>query len=1807
MGADEGPSSKNVQSADFNSVGVANDIATVLSSDEEHEDDSLLRLAQQAQHRKLSQRDFAIEHESHPELEIDEIQEDHEDINMDLEENTSHGNVVFETEQYVDDSSDDDEEDESESDEEDGEEEDEEEEEEEEDEEETLYDMLPELGSRETTDFLRRLIGVGEGVDNNNRDEHFVNNRTESENAGNRDNERISGGDADTEQEEPRAGFLRAFGELSNARNETSGGPVPSNFMAVMQRLMGDGMMFGSGGGFGSSMGSESSEIESLINNLEQRSDTYIVLESLNQLSERLLMMNGLTAERLIPANKLAKSIIQIMEDPKLAEELELHLVACRCLYNFLEVNQDFIHDALNNNAIPALCNKLMEITYIDLTEQALQTLEMISRDPISHNSIISNQGLSACLQYLDFLTVHAQRKCLSIVSNSCTNISIANHGRVKEAFHSITEVVRSHTDSNVVENAWISVSRIINSFKNNPELLDELFDGREDFLKELTEVIILSSNKSLNTSSSSNSNSNSSSGSNSNTKPSSNSSKVAVSFASCLSLIKSLIILASVSVNISQTLIVYCRIDKVIVQLLSKYEKTRSNIDQECASLSVQALMAAPKDLVANFLTLIGYLLPVTYLPHDSLFNFNSRIEESPEKEKINERRRSLCLEIIPQEYQQFVNNVWPVVIMSFQASMDFEIRRKSFTDLYRMVHSLSGDELVSVDSKEPIGTLIASVVTQYKESVLTEMKEMKPPSTGSWVSSQSGSKNDSRNRIPESRSNEALSSSSLVSSAVAEDENMSESGNDNEDEMDAEGEDEEEDEEDEDDEDEDDEDEEEEDEEREEDDDDDEQAIGFGDNYHPRKETLYIKNALPTILLYCSLKIMEILILKNTQVFATKFEKEGLMLDIDQILTEFKSWGIKPDAQVNPGEQQQTPRRYISMSAYSNKYIDMEITKDYVMNTLSANDSYSKIAQAASNIHQLYTNFTSVNDLSLSKHMKDLKELSSVLSDPENYKTFGFTEWSTIWQKLKTILDSNLSGRSSSSYSGVSSFELLSSGLIGLLANLFLEDNLREHDLELTDMYKSFVSLLFGDDYDAVTTLIHKLQEALTRAESFDIISAGASGPANSHSAYARDASRTSLMANQIKLRLKTEDDGNEVLAKSLQNMVLSVHAIATFKSVQTFIQQRLRFMEEFTKPLERGVLHDNVDASDSLVDQKSKHGDYNIEFLINGEVIPIETTIYGAIHRAVQKDKHTNHPQSNKIWGDVHLVTFRKVSAEVSNDSQINQYNFTYDEHELDGYDKSIVDVLKLLEALFKMNTLVVDSGIGKGIPTKEFTNWKLAVKLNRQLEEPLVVASGTLPDWSLHLTKHFAFIFPLETRVFFLQSTSFGYSRLIYHWQLRGEQSLENNSEGSQNSRNLRPQLGRPTRHKVRISRNMMLQSAIKVLELYGSTPGILEIEYFDEAGSGLGPTLEFYATVSKEFIRKKLKLWRDQSLSNFGSKKGLELNDPYIINSNGLFPAPMDRTQILSDNGKKILYFYSSLGKFVARALLDSRIIDFNFNPIFLKLIQFLNRKTLQAHTTPKQSRKFATLSNLHLVDPELARSLEHLQKYIKVYERTPASQKRDLRIDDATIEDLGLYFVLPGYPNYELIPNGREVQVDHTNLEAYIHKVVDATLFTGVISQTKAFMEGFSKVFPINSLIIFSYKELVELFGNAEEDWSFDALSSAINANHGYNKESEGIKNLISVLVEFDKEEKRQFLQFLTGSPRLPIGGFKSLRPELTVVRKMAEDGLKDDDYLPSVMTCANYLKLPNYSSKDVMKRKLLQAISEGAGAFLLS
>lgn len=385
---------------------------------------------------------------------------------------------------------------------------------------------------------------------------------------------------------------------------------------------------------------------------------------------------------------------------------------------------------------------------------------------------------------------------------------------------------------------------------------------------------------------------------------------------------------------------------------------------------------------------------------------------------------------------------------------------------------------------------------------------------------------------------------------------------------------------------------------------------------------------------------------------------------------------------------------------------------------------------------------------------------------------------------------------------------------------------------------------------------------------------------------------------------------------------------------------------------------------------------------------------------------------------------------------------------------------------------------------------------------------------------------------------------------------------------------------------------MLESAMKVMDHFGPSPSILEVEYFEEVGTGLGPTLEFYSTVSKEFAKKNLKLWRENDT---------DAKDQYAFGKNGLFPAPMSEDDKKTEKGKKVLECFKILGKFVARSMLDSRIIDVNFSPTFFKI-----------GDEPKPS-----MALLRTIDQDLANSMAQLQAYNNKRNNieadtsmSPAAKStalQNLTIRGATLEDLGLDFTLPGYPSIALIENGHEVDVTDENLCLYIEEVLDFTLGQGVQSQIQAFRNGFSQVFPYNSLKAFTPNELVMLFGRVDEDWSIETLMDSLKADHGFNMDSKSVKNLLAYMSELTAAQRRDFLQFITGSPRLPIGGFKSLTPMFTVVCKPSEPPYSSDDYLPSVMTCANYLKLPDYSDVNVLREKLGVAIREGQGAFHLS
>ena len=51
------------------------------------------------------------------------------------------------------------------------------------------------------------------------------------------------------------------------------------------------------------------------------------------------------------------------------------------------------------------------------------------------------------------------------------------------------------------------------------------------------------------------------------------------------------------------------------------------------------------------------------------------------------------------------------------------------------------------------------------------------------------------------------------------------------------------------------------------------------------------------------------------------------------------------------------------------------------------------------------------------------------------------------------------------------------------------------------------------------------------------------------------------------------------------------------------------------------------------------------------------------------------------------------------------------------------------------------------------------------------------------------------------------------------------------------------------------------------------------------------------------------------------------------------------------------------------------------------------------------------------------------------------------------------------------------------------------------------------------------------------------ALLDSVKADHGYSIDSRSVRNLLQILSGFTLLERRDFLQFVTGSPKLPIGG----------------------------------------------------------------
>lgn len=236
--------------------------------------------------------------------------------------------------------------------------------------------------------------------------------------------------------------------------------------------------------------------------------------------------------------------------------------------------------------------------------------------------------------------------------------------------------------------------------------------------------------------------------------------------------------------------------------------------------------------------------------------------------------------------------------------------------------------------------------------------------------------------------------------------------------------------------------------------------------------------------------------------------------------------------------------------------------------------------------------------------------------------------------------------------------------------------------------------------------------------------------------------------------------------------------------------------------------------------------------------------------------------------------------------------------------------------------------------------EFVSSKLTEKLEQQMRDPLAVSIGGMPSWCGQLMTSCPFLFSFELRRKYFRFAAFG------HLQAQSHPTSHNDSGGLNGRR--QNSSGLP-RKKFLVCRDRILESATQMMDLYARQKAILEVEYDEEVGTGLGPTLEFYTLVSHEFQKSGLGMWReDHRLST-----NLQAEDSQILGSPcGLFPRPWS-SAVSTSNGTEFSEVYKKfvlLGQVVAKALQDGRVLDLPFSKGFYKLIlgqvccQFINGK-----------------------------------------------------------------------------------------------------------------------------------------------------------------------------------------------------------------------------------------------------------------------
>lgn len=265
-----------------------------------------------------------------------------------------------------------------------------------------------------------------------------------------------------------------------------------------------------------------------------------------------------------------------------------------------------------------------------------------------------------------------------------------------------------------------------------------------------------------------------------------------------------------------------------------------------------------------------------------------------------------------------------------------------------------------------------------------------------------------------------------------------------------------------------------------------------------------------------------------------------------------------------------------------------------------------------------------------------------------------------------------------------------------------------------------------------------------------------------------------------------------------------------------------------------------------------------------------------------------------------------------------------------------------------------------------------------------------------------------------------------------------------------------------------------------------------------------------------------------------------------------------------------LMYFRFIGRLIAMALFHGKFIDRGFTLPFYK--RMLNKKL--------------AMKDLESIDPEFYNSL--------------------VWVKDNDIEECGLemffavdHELLGKVTSHDLKPGGSDIQVTEENKEEYLALMTEWRLNRGIEEQTKAFLDGFNEVVPLYWLSCFDERELELMLCGMQEIDLDDWMRNSVYRH--YTRNSKQVIWFWQALKSFDNEKRTRLLQFVTGTCRLPVGGFAELMgsngPQKFCIEKVGKD-----TWLPRSHTCFNRLDLPPYKSYEQLVEKLSFAVEETEG-----